>query len=381
MTRKKKDMDGGKIFDSFFKRKSPEFTSTINNSNAYLNTIKKMSTTYNSINPNDLSVNNLNTKVKSLIKFSQTIKTKQELMPLLDQVKLILIQKLFEKLKKYDRIFQEDNNLYNFSELWIILQDFEKLSDQIISLGGQRNNIDSIKIKKNQFIAAMLDKYEKEILSRLQTNYNSQTLQKLKQEVLDYISKYSQFVVNIATKRGTNNSINSIIKRLSELSEKISRYSTNSTRRNIPNQPGLQQNSSQQFQVNNSPKKLENRISQTGNREKIIKIADETFELLSRKFDLAIEFLNTIRNSKKITKGMNNSLVNNAVYENKDLAKNIKKLYDLWVNFTKWDSKYLWAFNDNNTSKLKRQAQIIEDKMQSYSQKILENQKYVNYQQ
>ena len=75
MTRKKKDMDGGKIFDSFFKRKSPDVTSTINNSNAYLNTIKKMSTTYNSINPNDLSVNNLNTKVKSLIKFSQTIKT------------------------------------------------------------------------------------------------------------------------------------------------------------------------------------------------------------------------------------------------------------------------------------------------------------------
>ena len=78
---------------------------------------------------------------------------------------------------------------------------------------------------------------------------------------------------------------------------------------------------------------------------------------------------------------MNNSLVNNAVYENKDLAKNIKKLYDLWVNFTKWDSKYLRAFNDNNTSKLKRQAQIIEDKMQRYSQKILEKQKYVNYQQ
>jgi len=321
MAGKKKDMDGGRIF-RFFNE-----TLKLENSNIYLNTIKNLGKKYSIINPNNLSVNNLNTKVKSLIQFSKTIKNKQELMPLLEQVKLILIQKLFEKLKKYDGIFQEDHNLYNFSELLSILQDFEKLSDQIILLGGERNRIDPVKLRKNQFIATMLDKYEKEILSRLQTNKNSQILQKLKQEVLDYISKYSQFVVSITTKRGTNNSINTIIHRLSELNDKISRLSTNNTRRIIPDQTGPNQNSSQHFQVNNRPNFLESRISQTNlNKEEIIKIANQIFELLSHKFDLAIEFLDTIGNMKRITKRMNNSLVNNAVYENKDLAKNIRIL-------------------------------------------------------
>jgi len=240
MAGKKKNMDGGIVFDGFFRRKPTDISKPKNISNVYLNTIRNLSKSYQNIKPNDLSVNNLNTKVKSLYNFSQIIKNKEGLMPLLDAVQGILIQKLFEKLKKYDSIFQENYNLYNFSELLSILQDFEKLTDQINLLGGsERNNLGSLKIKKNQFIAAMLNKYEEEILSKLQRNSNPQTLQKLKQEVLDYIRKYSSFVVNIATKRGTNNSINSIIKRLSELSDKISRYSTNSTRRNIPNHTGL----------------------------------------------------------------------------------------------------------------------------------------------
>ena len=113
----------------------------------------------------------------------------------------------------------------------------------------------------------------------------------------------------------------------------------------------------------------------------IIKIANQIFELLSRKFDLAIEFLDTIGNMKRITKRMNNSLVNNAVYENKDLAKNIRILYDLWVEFTKSDSKYLWVFQDKYKLKLEKQASIIEDKKQKYSQKMYEKQKYVNYHQ
>jgi hypothetical protein len=375
MAQKKKNMDGGRIFGSIFNRKpNSSNMQVLNNSNVYLKQIKNLQTRYSIINPNNLSVNNLNTKVKSLIQFSKTIKNKQELMPLLEQVKETLIQKLLKKLEKYDRIFQEDPNLYNFSELLSILQDFEKLSDQIILLGGERNRIDPVKLKKNQFIATMLDKYEKEIL---QTNKNSQTLQKLKQEVLDYISKYSQFVVSIATKKGTNNSINTIIFRLSELYDNISK---NSAIKNNSQQLKSQQNNSQQFKVNNHPKKLENRISQANlNKEEIIKIANQIFELLSRKFDLAIEFLDTIGNKKRITKRMNNSLVNNAVYENKDLAKNIKKLYDLWVNFTKWDSKYLWVFQDKDKLKLEKQASIIEDKKQKYSQKMYEKQIYVNY--
>ena len=49
---------------------------------------------------------------------------------------------------------------------------------------------------------------------------------------------------------------------------------------------------------------------------------------------------------------------------NKDLAKNIRILYDLWVEFTKSDSKYLWVFQDKDKLKLEKQASIIEDKKQ-----------------
>jgi hypothetical protein len=89
--------------------------------------------------------------------------------------------------------------------------------------------------------------------------------------------------------------------------------------------------------------------------------------------------LDTIgKNGKKIKKGINNFLVNNAVYENKDLAKNIRILYDLWLEFTN-SNKYLWAFTENDILKLQEQALIIDDKKENYSQKMLEKQKYVNY--
>ena len=107
---------------------------------------------------------------------------------------------------------------------------------------------------------------------------------------------------------------------------------------------------------------------------------NQIFKLLSRKFDLAIEFLDKIGNSR-IKKGYNNSLVNNAVYENKDLAKNIRILYDLWIEFTKWNSKYSSSFKNADKSELQNQASIIEDKKQEYSQKMFEKQKYVNYKQ
>jgi len=78
---------------------------------------------------------------------------------------------------------------------------------------------------------------------------------------------------------------------------------------------------------------------------------------------------------------MNNSLVNNAVYENKDLAKNIRILYDLWVEFTKSDSKYLSSFTNEDKSKLQYQKSYIDDKKGLYSKIILEKQKHVNYRQ
>jgi len=349
--------------------------------NQYLSVIKKMKETYQKNNFSSFPVNELELKVKSFIRFSKQFRKYND--PSLDDVKHILIQKLFEKLGKYNAIFQNYDS-YNFSQLLSLLQDFEKLTDLINLLGGsERNNLGSLKIKKKIFIAAMLDKYEKEILSKLQRNSNSQ-IELLKKEVEDYISKYSQFTVEIGTKRGANNSINSIVHRLSELFEKISKLSTNNTRRIISNQTGLQQNSLKEFQVNNHPNKLKQSLinSQKGyiNQEKIREIANQIFELLSHKFDLAIKFLDTIgKNDRRIKKGINNSLVNNAVYENKDLAKNIRILYDLWLEFTNWNSKYLWAFRDNDKLKLQDQASIIEDKMQVYSQKMLEKQKYVNY--
>ena len=59
------------------------------------------------------------------------------------------------------------------------------------------------------------------------------------------------------------------------------------------------------------------------------------------------------------------------MYENKDLAKNIKKLYDLWVELI---NKYSSYIDDEAKS-------IIEDKKQIYSQIMFEKQKYVNYNQ
>jgi len=73
---------------------------------------------------------------------------------------------------------------------------------------------------------------------------------------------------------------------------------------------------------------------------------------------------------------MNNLLVNNAVNENKDLAKNIHILYDLWIHST---DKYSFIYEVPEKIKLEEKKSEIEDKKQEYSQKMLEKQKYVNY--
>jgi hypothetical protein len=265
MAGKKKTMEGGKrpftLSFGMFRPSSPKIQKSTNTKmngysdpayfseqivktpntniekNQYLSMINQMKKTYQKINSSSFPVNQLESKVKSFIRFSNQSRKYND--PSLDDVKRILIQKLFEKLGEYNAIFQNYDS-YNFSQLLSLLQDFEILTDQINLLGGgERYNFSSLKIKKNNFIAAMLDKYEKEILSKLQRNYNSQ-IQLLKKEVEDYISKYSKFTLEIDTKRGANNSINSIVHRLSELFEKISKLSTNNTRRIISNQTGLQ---------------------------------------------------------------------------------------------------------------------------------------------
>ena len=75
---------------------------------------------------------------------------------------------------------------------------------------------------------------------------------------------------------------------------------------------------------------------------------------------------------------MSNFLVNNAVNENKDLAKNIRILYDLWVKLT---NQYSRIYANQEKGELEKQASIIEDKKQEYSQEMFEKQKYVNYNQ
>jgi vacuolar-type H+-ATPase subunit I/STV1 len=280
MAGKKKSMEGGRVFDGFFGRKPTDTTQVLNYSNAYLNTIRELKKSYSKIDSNKISVNNLNTKVKSLSIFSQKIKNKEGLMPLLDVVKGILIEKLFKKLGNYNAIFQNYDS-YNFSQLLSLLQDFEKLTDLINLLGGsERNNLGSLKIKKNQFIAAMLNKYEEEILSKLHKNFNSQ-IELLKKEVEDYISKYSQFTVEIGTKRGANNSINSIVHRLSKLFEKIEQFIS---------QQNTSQNRSQQ---NTSQNRSQQNTSQ--NRSQQNKIARFISVLENLNYDLNTNRMNKIK--------------------------------------------------------------------------------------
>ena len=342
MAGKKKTIDGGKSFNN----PSPVSIEPIYNSNIYLSIIKNLGKTYTNIEPIDLSVNNLNIKAKSLQKFSNKIKSKKELMPLLEQVKLILIEKIIEKIN--------GNKNLTFAELLDLLIIFKQLSNQI----NRPNN----SVKDTSEIIGSL---QKQLIKEIDTK-NINELEQLQLKV-DKIKKS----LNKDSNRQLFNNLDFF---LGMLSDKIVELQQTG-----PNQTGLQQigrNQTNSLQ-NNSPNKLKNSLTTArelfdieNKKQKIQKIADETFKLLSHKFDLAIKFLDTIGN-RRIKKGRNNSLVNNAVYENKDLAKNIKKLYDLWVELIAKYSSYI-----DDKAKL-----IIEDKKQEYSQIMFEKQKYVNYNQ
>lgn len=376
MARKKKTIDGGRSFINQILRRSPSPESIkpipdsikpipdsikpIYNSNIHLSTIQKLGESYTNIKPIDLSVNKLNIQVKSLQKFSKYIINKKELMPLLEQVKLILIEKIIEKIN--------GNKNLTFAELLDLLIIFKQLSNQI--------NIPNNSVKDTSEIIGRL---QKQLIKEIDTK-NINELKQLQLKV-DKITKSLNKDSNIQL-------FNNLDLFLNILSDKIVELQQTGPNQTGPNQIGLRQNelqqigrnqnNSQQFQVNNRPNKLKNSLTTAARelfdienkKQKIQKIADETFKLLSHKFDLAIKFLDTIGN-RRIKKGRNNSLVNNAVYENKDLAKNIKKLYDLWVELINKYSSYI-----DNTAKL-----IIEDKKQEYSQKMFEKQKYVNYNQ
>ena len=398
MAQKKKNMKGGKIpFSLDMFRRSPKkqehtnrnrYQDPVNFSesivktpitnigktsitnigkNQYLSTISKMKETYQKINSSSFPVNQLESKVKAFISFSKQFSKYND--PSLDDVKRILIKKIMDKIRGNEKL--------TFAELLDLLIIFKKLSNQIDQI-DQSIGI-YIYTSTNIIIVRLQDQLHKEIHTK--TNI---------QDLIELIRKLDS--INELLKNGNtilkNNieHLKYILNQRIQILQQTKPHQNNSQpsmrQQNNFQQTGLQQNSSQQFQVNNSPNKLKQSLKNTQNgytnHEKIRKIANQIFELLSRKFDLAIEFLDTIGNSR-IKKGYNNSLVNNAVYENKDLAKNIRILYDLWVEFTKSDSKYLWVFQDKDKLKLEKQASIIEDKKQKYSQKMYEKQKYVNY--
>jgi hypothetical protein len=419
MAVKKKTMKGGKVPFTFsldmFRRSPKKQENTIRNrysdpvnfsesivktpttnieKNKYLSVINKMKETYQKINSSSFPVNQLESKVKAFISFSKQFRKYND--PSLDDVKRILIEKIIDKIN--------GNKNLTFAELLDLLIIFKNLSNQI----DQSIGID-IYTSTNIILNRLQTQLHKEIHTK--TNIqdlielirkldsinellkNGNTILKNNIEHLKYILNQRIQILQ-QTKPHQNNSQPSMHQQNNFQKNRLQQTGPNQTnhpqnnfqqtglRQNNFQQTGLQQNSSQQFQVNNRPNKLKQSLKNTQNgytnHEKIREIANQIFELLSRKFDLAIEFLDTIGNSR-IKKGYNNSLVNNAVYENKDLAKNIRILYDLWIEFTKWNSKYLSSFTNADKSKLENQATIIEDKKQVYSQKMLEKQKYVNY--
>lgn len=420
MAQKKKNMKGGKIpFSLDMFRRSPKkqehtnrnrYPDPVNFSesivktpitnigktpitnigkNQYLSTINKMKETYQKINSSSFPVNQLESKVKAFISFSKQFSKYND--PSLDDVKRILIKKIMDKIRGNEKL--------TFAELLDLLIIFKKLSNQIDQI-DQSIGI-YIYTSTNIIIVRLQDQLHKEIHTKTNIQDLIELIRKLdsinellknSNTILKNNIKYLKYILNQRiqilqqTKPHQNNSQPSMRQQNNFQKNRLQQTGPNQTNhpQNNFQQTGLQQNSSQQFQVNNSPNKLKQSLKNTQNgytnHEKIRKIANQIFELLSRKFDLAIEFLDTIGNSR-IKKGYNNSLVNNAVYENKDLAKNIRILYDLWIEFTKWNSKYSSSFKNADKSKLEKQASIIEDKKQEYSQKMYEKQKYVNYHQ
>lgn len=220
MAGKKKSMDGGNVFD-FLKLKSSSNIET-KNSNTYLSIIKGLADSKKN------SVNQLNINVKYFNKISRNNK-RNEHKPLLEQVKLILIEKIILSISEFIQS-KFTHSTINFSELLGQLQEFEKLLN-LLKLLDKKFDLSFYNPHKKTFINSILSNYEYYIQSILHGNPNTNILQRLNQEVQNYISEYSQFVANIANKRGTNNSINTIIRRLTDLSNEISRLSTNSTQK------------------------------------------------------------------------------------------------------------------------------------------------------
>jgi hypothetical protein len=216
MTGKKKNMDGGQLLSLLPKK--PIITQE---HNAHLNKIRNLYKIYDRINPSQISVNNLNMKVKSLNQFSKIIENNSSLQPLFEQIKLKLIEITKLSLSEFKSAkFVHDNNI-DFAELLNRLKEFYKLLN-LLKLLDNQFNLSVYNPSESSFINKILIQYEDHIQYILYRNPNIDILQQLYQEVQNYITEYSEFIESMTNNRKRNNPISEIIHRLKSISDQIS---------------------------------------------------------------------------------------------------------------------------------------------------------------
>lgn len=211
-------MDGGRLFGLLPNRQI--FTKE---HNTYLNAIKNFSKTYETIDPSKISVNNLNTKVKSLIQFADKNKN-NSLQPLLEQLKLQLIEKIELSLREFISTKFIHDHTIPFPELLDNLlhqlKEFEKLLNLLRLLDNQ-SNLSNYSVLKESFIDKILINYEKYIEQIFYNDPTIDILQQLLQQVQKYIRLYTEFIESMTNNRKINNPISKIIDKLNILSDQI----------------------------------------------------------------------------------------------------------------------------------------------------------------
>jgi hypothetical protein len=219
MAGKKKSMDGGKFFELLGKK--PKITE---DHNKYLKEIKQLSQIYNKINESKISVNNLNSKVKSFTEFSKK-NTINEHQTFLETLKLQLIEKIKLSLSNfistkfiYDTTIPPSELLDNLLHQ---LKEFEKLLNLLRLLDNQID-ISEYNWSIESFMNNIFRAYENYIENIFRNNPTINTLQKLFEQVQKYIRLYTEFIESMTNNRKINNPIYEIIQRLNILSDHIS---------------------------------------------------------------------------------------------------------------------------------------------------------------
>ena len=225
MAVKKKDMDEGRGILEIFS-KNQKFNQE---HNTYLNTIKNLSQAYKSIDPK-ISLNNLNTKVKSFIKFAKLIKNNNSFQPLLEQLKLQLIEKIKLSLNEFihtkfilDYTLTIPELLYQLLDQLKEFEEFDKLLNQLKLLDNQ-SNLAYYNNQIQSYINIILGKYKEYVENVFIRNPNIIVLEELYNQVQNYINKYSEFIKSMTNnrKRSINNLFHTIIETLNIISDRIS---------------------------------------------------------------------------------------------------------------------------------------------------------------